>query len=313
MTAESPASRPDFLLIGAMKAGTTSLFHDLNAQPGVFIPSDKEPTTLVHRGDDADALAEYRELFRDARASDLRGDASTGYAKLPEVDAGLAARAARLCAPEAKILYLVRNPVVRMLSHYHHLVSSGHYRGPLERGLVEIPHILDFSRYAYQLQPWLDAFGRDRVRVVKFERYIKERPEVIRELCGFLGVDFDPLRVSDQVHNASDGKPLVRGPLRRLQFSAPYRRLIRPLMSPDLRVKLTARFVRPAPSRPRYMPASVFTDIRPALEEDGRRLAQQLGWPEPVFDLQRWVADSDADTDTHAHAASSPTPQRPRG
>ena len=306
MTSDSRESRPDFLLIGAMKAGTTSLFHDLNAQRGIYVPPDKEPTTLVHRVGDDEALAEYRELFRAASPGDLLGDASTGYAKLPEVDAGLAARAARLCAPDAKILYLVRNPVVRMLSHYHHFVSSGHYRGPLERGLVEIPHILDFSRYAYQLQPWLEAFGRERVRVVKFERYVKQRAEVLGEVCEFLGRDFDAARVSDEVHNASDGKPLVRGPLRRLQFSAPYRRLIRPLMSPQLRVRLTARFVPPAPSRPRYMPAEVFASIRPALEADGQRLAEMLDWPAPVFDLRRWVAEPDGGDAADSHSASDP-------
>lgn len=57
---------PDFLLIGAMKAGTTSLFHDLNRQAGVFIPADKEPTTLVHRQSDEDAGG-VRPTFRPRR------------------------------------------------------------------------------------------------------------------------------------------------------------------------------------------------------------------------------------------------------
>ncbi|MEL7088503.1 MAG: sulfotransferase domain-containing protein [Planctomycetota bacterium] len=289
MSTSDAEPRPDFLLIGAMKAGTTSLFHDLNAQAGVFIPADKEPTTLVHRKEDDNALAEYARLFAPAQPGDLRGDASTGYAKRPKVDPGLAQRAARLCAPNAKVLYLIRNPVDRMLSHYHHNISSGHYVGPLSSGLREIPHILEYSLYAYQLEPWLEAFGRDRIHVIHFDRYTHERAAVVQEVCAFLGIDFDPAHVSDEVHNRSDGKPLVRGPLRRFQFTRGYRYLIRPLLSPRIRVRLTKMLIAEAPARTKMMPNENFAEIRPRLEEDSRALSEQLGWPEPIFDFSRSV------------------------
>ncbi|MEM7625331.1 MAG: sulfotransferase domain-containing protein [Planctomycetota bacterium] len=285
--------RPDFLLIGAMKAGTTSLFHDLNAQAGVFIPADKEPTTLVHRKDDHEALAEYDKLFAPAQPGDLLGDASTGYAKLPEVDPGLAERAARLCAPGAKILYLVRNPVDRMLSHYHHDLSGGLYDGPLGSGLREIPHILEFSLYGYQLEPWIKAFGPERVHVVHFRRYTRERAAVVEEVCRFLGVAYDPAKATEEVHNRSDGKPLMKGAYRWFQFMGIYRYLIRPLIPPRLRIKLTSILIPQAPPRPKKMPRESFEEIRPRLEEDSRRMSEQLGWPMPVFDLTKSVDQPD--------------------
>lgn len=289
MRSPDTASRPDFLIIGAMKAGTTSLFHDLNAQPGIFIPADKEPTTLVHRKDDAKALAEYTRLFAPAHPGDLLGDASTGYAKLPEVDPGLADRAARLCAPNAKIVYLIRNPVDRMLSHYHHDLSAGFYHGPLEKGLHDIPNILEFSLYGYQLEPWITAFGRDRVHVVHFGHYVKERASVIRDVCDFLGIKFDPTRVTDKIHNQSDGKPLVKGVYRWFQFLGIYRYLLRPLIPPRLRIKLTSIMIPPAPPRPTKMPREYFEYIKPQLEADSQKIADQLGWPMPVFDLTQSV------------------------
>lgn len=290
---DSDEPRPDFLLIGAMKAGTTSLFHDLNAQTGVFIPADKEPTTLVHRKEDAEALAEYAKLFAPALPGDLLGDASTGYAKLPEVDPGLADHAARLCAPGAKILYLIRNPVDRMLSHYHHDFSAGFYEGSLEEGLREVPHILDFSLYGYQLEPWIKAFGRDRVHVVHFGRYTKERAAVVEEVCGFLGVKFDPAKVTDEVHNQSDGKPLMKGAYRSFQFMGIYRYLVRPLIPPRLRIKLTSMLIPPAPPRPKKMPQASFDLIKSQLEADSQKIADQLGWPMPVFDLTKSVDQAD--------------------
>lgn len=294
MSSPDSEPRPDFLIIGAMKAGTTSLFHDLNAQAGVFIPADKEPTTLVHRKDDGKALAEYAKLFAPALPGDLLGDASTGYAKRPEVDPGLADRAARLCAPGAKILYLIRNPVDRMLSHYHHDSSAGFYIGSLEAGLREIPYILEFSLYGYQLEPWIQAFGRDRVLVVHFDRYAKERAAVVEEVCGFLGVKFDPAGVTDEIHNQSDGKPLMKGAYRRFQFMGVYRYLIRPLIPPRLRLRLTALLIPQAPLRPKKMPPENFEAVRARLEADSQLIADQLGWPAPVFDLTKSVGRIDA-------------------
>src|SRR5262245_34426917 len=86
-------SFPDFLIVGAMKAGTTSLHRDLNLHPQIFLPEEKEPEGLCHdRVLSARGRRRYARLFRPSRAGQMRGEASTAYTKLPEWQ-GVPARA----------------------------------------------------------------------------------------------------------------------------------------------------------------------------------------------------------------------------
>ena len=85
MTAGSSPSRlPDFLIIGGMKCGSTTLFRDLDTSPAVSFPAHKEPHNLL---DDAvlsgEGKAKYAGLYKHARPDQRLGDASTGYTKLP--------------------------------------------------------------------------------------------------------------------------------------------------------------------------------------------------------------------------------------
>src|SRR5262245_21769816 len=111
-----------FLVIGAMKAGTTSLFNDLAQNPAIYIP-EKEPAYLT-RYNIPDAVAAYRKLFDSARADQIVGEASTGYSMLPRFK-GVPERARACLGPDVSILYLVRNPILRTLSHHYHTMSYG--------------------------------------------------------------------------------------------------------------------------------------------------------------------------------------------
>lgn len=284
------ARLPDFLVIGAMKAGTTSLFHDLNSQPGVFIPSDKEPHTLQGDTDEC-VVAEYARILAGAGPDDLCGDASTGYTKLP-VRKPVAERAARLLGDQLKVIYLVRNPIDRMLSHYHHAVTEGSFSGSLADAVEGLPGMVDYSLYGMQAKPWFDALDPDRVRVVLFEDYVRNRAGAVASMCEFLGLDFDLTAVSDEKHNASDGKPRVHGALRRVQFIWPYRVLIRPLLRPEVRVRLVRRFVPKAEPRPTQMPESVYAAIADRLADDERLLADLTGLKRPIFHPLRSVEAS---------------------
>src|SRR5215471_4705447 len=111
-----------FLIIGAMKAGTTSLFQDLAQNSAICIP-EKEPSYLT-RYDSARAAAAYQKLFHTARPNQILCDALTGYSMLPRFP-GLPERALAFFGRDIKILYLVRNPIVRALSHHYHSVNYG--------------------------------------------------------------------------------------------------------------------------------------------------------------------------------------------
>lgn len=85
--------RPDFLIIGAMKAGTTTLYRDLVDHPNIFLPEQKEPNTLVMYGSDMRRIIDdYASLFARSPQDAICGEASTAYTKRPDNE-GVAARA----------------------------------------------------------------------------------------------------------------------------------------------------------------------------------------------------------------------------
>lgn len=227
---------PDLLLIGAMKAGTTSLFRDLEAQ-GVFFPVDKEPG---HLADDKvlteEGLRRYAELFRDADPALRVGEASTDYTKRPVIE-GTARRARQVLGTGARIVYLVRNPLARIESQYRFERALGIIPpfASIDEAVRTDVRYLAFSRYFYQLEPWIHEFGNDRVKIVSFFDYGRHRARVVGDICSFLGLTFHPERVGSEVYNRGDELRVVAGVWEKVSESRLYRKWIRPRLSRDLR------------------------------------------------------------------------------
>src|SRR5262245_60208451 len=108
---------PNFLVIGAMKSGTTTFYHDLAAHPDVFL-AEKELGALSRDV----ATVEYASYFKRAKPEQLCGDVSTTYSMCPDVS-GVADRAKKNLSRNTKIIYLVREPVARAISHHYHYYS----------------------------------------------------------------------------------------------------------------------------------------------------------------------------------------------
>ncbi|MEM0983685.1 MAG: sulfotransferase [Planctomycetota bacterium] len=229
---------PDFLIVGGMKCGSTTIYRDLLTQPGIFFPQDKEPELLC--SPDAltpDGRAAFAALFAAAKPTDRCGEASTAYTKRP-VHEGAAERAAAL-NPECRIIYAVREPVARIESHHHHARLEGNADPDFGRALDESSDLFDFTRYAWQIRPWLDAFGPDRVRILRFEDHVANRGGSTASLARFIGVEAAEDRVdAERVFNRSEGKPQVRGAWRSIQGNPLYVRLVRPMLSPAVREKI---------------------------------------------------------------------------
>lgn len=217
---------PNFLIVGAMKAGTTTLYADLCDHPEVFLTSDKEPEGLRWCGT-AEGVSRYERLFARAGSARAIGEASTFYTKRPHSD-GMAERARAVLGPDVTILYLVRDPLRRMVSQYHHEVARGAESRPLNVALREDPDYAGFSRYAWQIAPWQAAFGPGRVHLLPFERYVADRRATLTHVCGLLGIDPAGLRFDEgRAFNASAGKRVARGPWRRVIGSRFYRDHVR--------------------------------------------------------------------------------------
>ncbi len=266
---------PNVLLIGAMKAGTTGLYMDLAEHPDVFLCGDKEPHSLCNDHVLAESgKREYASLYAAARGEKILIDASTGYAKRPEFD-GMAQRALATLPEGFQVIYLVRHPVERIISHYHHEMSMGQVESSIDDAVRTCPRFVNFSRYAYQLEPWVDAIGLDRIRVVRFEDYADRRLEVIAQLQGFLGLSPNCSSIDvDKVYNKSQGKP-IRNQFWSVIYANPYyRKWVRPLLPLKLRLRIRERLLPKAPERSLKLLPETDRWLRSILTEDVARLSR---------------------------------------
>ena len=189
MRTTNAASRlPSFLLIGAMKAGTTSLYHYLRSHPQVFMPDEKEvmffdPRHNWHRG-----IAWYQAQFADATDEQIAlGEASTSYTKFPIVRQ-VPARIASVL-PQVRLIYVLRDPIERMQSHYLYAASRGKEWRPIERAFAEDASYLNISRYALQLDEYLPYFPLERFLFIDSRDLRGHRRETLRKVFRFLGVN----------------------------------------------------------------------------------------------------------------------------
>jgi hypothetical protein len=188
---------PTFLVIGAMKCGTTSLHHYLGQHPEIFVPSMKEtnffspPEEFPYSpgSQRIETLADYERLYDPAFA--VRGDTSPSYADAPR-HKGVPERIKAVLA-DAKLIYLVRDPIARTLSHYHHRVSVEREERTLAQALGELsdpcsPYTCS-SFYARQLEAYLRHFPQERILVVDQTDLLRDRRATLREIFAFLSVD----------------------------------------------------------------------------------------------------------------------------
>jgi hypothetical protein len=184
---ERHGALPNLIVIGGLKCGTTSLHHYLNLHPRVAMSRPKELNFFVAELNWELGPEWYASHFD--REAPVRGETSPHYTNLPRFD-GVAERMHHLLGDQARIVYMVRNPIERMLSHYLHNVSGGYETRPLEEALGNPDSAyVERSRFAMQLQPYLQAFDRARVLVVANEDLAGEREATMRRVFGFVGVD----------------------------------------------------------------------------------------------------------------------------
>lgn len=196
----TPLSKaPNLFVIGAMKAGTTTFHTLLSAHPQIFMSDPKEPTHFVD-GEELRTVsrraweagywrdrARYLGLFEGAGDATYRGESSTAYSKLPRLS-GVAERIARF-APDARIVYMMRDPVERTLSHYLHAVRWNDETRPPIVALRAEPHYREVSDYARQLEPYLRLMGKERVKVFTSEALRADQPGIVKDVFAWLGVD----------------------------------------------------------------------------------------------------------------------------
>lgn len=211
---------PDFVILGAMKAGTTAMFRFIGGLPGVLPARVKEVQYFSYHYDKGERW--YRMHFPmrwhlECRSS-ITGEASPAYLFHPE--------APQRCAqtvPNARLIAVLRNPIDRAYSHYVYERARG--MEPLssfsaaieaeerrmvaptaeESGLGRAPwRIFSYKargRYAEQLERWYAAFDRDRLLIVQGEHLLTHPATVVAHVAGWLGVRHREPVGGYQLHN----------------------------------------------------------------------------------------------------------------
>ena len=290
MATDSQHRLPEFLIIGAMKAGTTTLSSIVGSLSGVFMPSVKEPHFLCNDSVLTPAgVAKYSLLFRRAPIGHICGEASTGYSKLPDIK-GVPRRARELCGRDLRLIYVVRHPVERAISHHYHLVRSGEAPVDVNLAIREIPALINYSRYWMQLQPWIEHFGRDNILVTVFEDYLAEPTHELNRIATFLGVSPTVDRVDHQeALNAGESALTPRPALKRLVNSVTrspwYKIWVHPWLPRSMSRVAKNLLMTAPPPRPEPPDTEAMTYLIDQLKPDSEQLQQWLQNTEPIWNL----------------------------
>lgn len=178
---------PTFMLIGGLKCGTTSLHQYLNSHPEIVMSRPKEIGFFIPELTWELGTEWYASHFD--RSAEVRGESSPHYTNRPRFD-GVAERMRAVLGEHLRLIYMVRHPIDRMVSHYLHNVRAGYDDRPLHEALAEEPSTyVDRSRYAFQLEPYLEVFGREQIAIFSREDLGRDRYETMKRIFSFLGVN----------------------------------------------------------------------------------------------------------------------------
>lgn len=201
---------PNFFIVGAGRAGTTTLNDFLKRTEGVFMPSRKEPhyfstiePSLIYPPPIRDKK-KYLDLFTKVKGEKAIGEASTSYLLDPS-----SPKLIHEVIPNAKIIVSLRDPVERAYSHYLLRLSGGktysfsesvrkalipnvdYYTGIIVRG----------SWYHEDIKRYLSFFGPEKVKIIIFEEFVADPKKTIKEVLKFLEVQSEPPQAVELVHN----------------------------------------------------------------------------------------------------------------
>ena len=190
-----------------MKSGTSSLHEYLDLLPEVCMSRPKEPAYFVPERFAWRERAWYEQYFTGKPNARLAGEASPHYT-IRHVYPGVA-ECMHAVIPDARIVYIVRDPIERIRSEWMHHVARGRIRRSLSEELEhpETSVIFPTSKYFWQLEPYLDQYGASQILVLSTEQLRNDAAAVLGRLLQFLGIDGTlPATATDHRFNNSTDK-----------------------------------------------------------------------------------------------------------
>ncbi len=184
---------PDFIIIGAAKAGTTTLYQYLCRHPQIYMSTPKEPDFFAIESHYARGMDWYTSLFSDAEPHQICGEASTTYSRLQKYPKSLERIVATL--PNIKLIYIMRQPIDGAYSFYIHRLKGARYHPELavsdtfEETIKQQNEFLDNGYYIDCIEKYLGFFARESCLFLLMEDLIKKPGETLNNIFSFIGVD----------------------------------------------------------------------------------------------------------------------------
>lgn len=180
---------PDFIIIGGMKCGTTSLYYYLNSHPEISMSTEKELDFFISQKNWKKGIEWYCSQF--TGEAKIYGEASPNYTNYPKT-----AETAKLIyetIPHAKLIYLVRDPIERLISQYVHRYAAGKENRTLTEALANFEanpkrRYINRSRYYYQLEQYLPYFPPQQILVVSTEELYCFPQKTLKTVFKFLEI-----------------------------------------------------------------------------------------------------------------------------
>lgn len=265
---------PNLIILGAQKCGTSGLHYYLSLHPEVSMSTPKELNFFIAERNWGRGVEWYARHF-DAAAR-CRGEASPNYTAFPQ-HVGVPERMAAV-VPDAKLVYIVRDPIERITAHYVHNYAKRREKGDLRSTLLH-PNTsyVARSRYFSQLQRYLGHFDRERILVIDNAELRDERAATLRRVFEFAGVDpgFEHPRFEQVRHSTSRKKRATSLGMRVQRASRTRwgRRLPRRMwLALDIALPLSKAIEKPTGVR-----EALGEEVVEVLSEDAQRLRELMG------------------------------------
>lgn len=201
---------PNFIIIGAAKAGTTSLYSYLKQHPQIYMSPIKEPRFFALEGDtlsfqgpsqginytSVTTIDAYQELFQGVTNEIAIGEASTLY-----LHSKKALQRIKHYIPEAKIIAILRDPVDRAYSSYLHLVRDGYENLSFQQALLEensrihqkwqpLWYYTQRGFYYDALNEYLKSFDSTQIKIYIYNEFAEDSSAIVKDIFNFLDVDY---------------------------------------------------------------------------------------------------------------------------
>lgn len=212
--------KPDFIVLGGHKCGTTSLHNYLRQHPQIVLPRIKG-TDLLNKPDRLFSFDSYLQQFMDAPKEAIWGEVSSIYLYLERVFERI-----KLLLPGVKIIILLRNPADRAYSDF--MASKKKPADKTFEELIDQGKYLRNGFFSIHIKKYLDSFEKEKIKIILFDNFTSNTRYVIRDLFDFLGVD--PNFQTDAAFISRKGGELRNNMFSKIIMAPSVKKLISPFL-----------------------------------------------------------------------------------